>query len=259
MRGAPRLTGYALYRHVAGQRFKGGELLGGMEPVQVTLRVRTRGDFSEITRRFRSASICLWCNRESDVSEVAVDDPSEAGPVAEALREAGEEFVEASKGRLLIVDTRCTCTRENSVHPHMDDLNLIRLSPIVYHAGEETHQLVALRHGDLEELLARIEGLGFTYQVLYKAPLRGGLGGFLSLPLDSLAGGLTGRQLEALLAAYREGYYEYPRRMDVQGIAARRGVPRSTYREHLSRAENKLIRGIAPYLELNRLARRRRP
>lgn len=228
-----------------------------MEPVQVTLRVRARGDFTEITGRFPSASIYLWCNRESDVSEVRVEDPEEARLVADALREAGEAATETSEGRLLIVDERCTCTHENSVHPHMDDLNLVRLSPVVYHAGQETHQFVALHHEDLEALLSRIEGLGFAYEILHKAPLRGGLGGFLSLPLEALTGSLTEKQVDALLTAYREGYYTYPRGSDVQEIAERHRIPRSTYREHLSRAENKLMKELAPYLELKRAGRRR--
>jgi predicted DNA binding protein len=219
-------------------------------PIQVTLKVKTEGSFTEITRRFQSSSIYLWCNRENDVSELRIADPTEVAGVMEALRAAGEKVSESGEGRLIIPSTRCTCTNLNSVHTQMDELNILSLLPIVYHSGEETHQIVAFRREDLEALFQRIETAGWSHRVTHMAELRGGLGGFLTLPVDAVAGSLTEKQADALLTAYRSGYYEFPRRRDVQEIAEQIGAPRTTYREHLAKAENKLIRSLAPYLEM---------
>jgi hypothetical protein len=46
------------------------------------------------------------------------------------------------------------------------------------------------------------------------------------------------------------GYYQTPRRVNVQTIADRAGVPRTTLQEHLNKAENKLIASIVPQIQL---------
>ena len=51
-------------------------------------------------------------------------------------------------------------------------------------------------------------------------------------------------------AAYNSGYYQAPRRVNVQSIADRVKVPRTTLQEHLNKAENKLISSIIPQIQL---------
>jgi len=41
-----------------------------------------------------------------------------------------------------------------------------------------------------------------------------------------------------------------PRRADVQTIAAKERVPRTTFQEHLKKAENKLLAALVPYIQL---------
>ena len=62
--------------------------------------------------------------------------------------------------------------------------------------------------------------------------------------------GLTEKQVDALLTAHRYGYYYLPRRADVQTIADRIQVPRTTFQEHLKKAENKLIAAFIPYVQM---------
>jgi len=45
-----------------------------------------------------------------------------------------------------------------------------------------------------------------------------------------------------------------PRKTDVQTIASRRRVPRTTFQEHLKKAENKLVSSVIPYIELYKRA-----
>jgi predicted DNA binding protein len=55
---------------------------------------------------------------------------------------------------------------------------------------------------------------------------------------------LTDKQEEAIELAYKEGYYDYPRRIELCGLAHLQGVRTSTFQEHLRKAEKKLM----PYL-----------
>jgi len=57
----------------------------------------------------------------------------------------------------------------------------------------------------------------------------------------SFAPDLTHKQFESLQTAFKLGYYEYPRETTLTKCAKDRGIAFSTFQEHLSRAEAKLI------------------
>ena len=55
---------------------------------------------------------------------------------------------------------------------------------------------------------------------------------------------LTQKQQEALMLALELGYYTYPRKVSVQQLAKRAHVPRTTFQEHLRKAEEKVMKII---------------
>lgn len=57
----------------------------------------------------------------------------------------------------------------------------------------------------------------------------------------SLTPTLSEKQLETLKLAYKNGYYNYPRNKTLPELAKLTNKSYSTFQEHLSRAENKLI------------------
>ena len=69
---------------------------------------------------------------------------------------------------------------------------------------------------------------------------------------NKLFGELTGKQRDALAAALDNGYYRVPKKVTTDEIAHQMGQPRTTYEEHLRKAESKVLRSVAPYLELTR-------
>ena len=72
----------------------------------------------------------------------------------------------------------------------------------------------------------------------------------LLIPASSLLSGLTEKQARALIAAIDNGYYNLPRNATAMEIARRLGVPRTSFVDHLRKAQNKLIRTIGPYVRL---------
>lgn len=52
---------------------------------------------------------------------------------------------------------------------------------------------------------------------------------------------MTKKQKEALDLAIKEGYYEYPRKIDVKKLAKKKGLAFSTFQAHLRKAEKKAI------------------
>lgn len=59
---------------------------------------------------------------------------------------------------------------------------------------------------------------------------------------------LAPKQREAIELAVKEGYYEYPRGIDLEGLGRLAGVQRQTYQENLRRAERKIIPFITEQL-----------
>ncbi len=89
---------------------------------------------------------------------------------------------------------------------------------------------------ELRKLFRWLGKRGVNFEVLSNSDAR-------SSP-ESALGGLSGQQKKALLAAYAHGYYEIPRRSHLDEIAREQKVNKSTFAEHLLKAENRLIGSI---------------
>jgi len=61
---------------------------------------------------------------------------------------------------------------------------------------------------------------------------------------------LTAKQLEAFNKAVQYGYYTLPRTISLEQLAKKLGVPRTTLREHLRKAESKLLPKLAQDISL---------
>jgi predicted DNA binding protein len=221
---------------------------------EVALKVALPNSFyADITRRFPSMSIFIWCNRENDVVEVIVRNPENYPLVMDEFRKNPWMGVieEISDNRRLYLSVHeCHCMKQDTVVRHIGELDILNIFPNVVENGWAYHRLMVFRHKDLEELLRRFDNWGWTCRILRKAPFDGFIASSLTLTTDALFSGLTERQMEALLTAHRHGYYNLPRDADVQAIAAKEKVPRTTFQEHLKKAENKLVAALVPHMKL---------
>ena len=68
---------------------------------------------------------------------------------------------------------------------------------------------------------------------------------------SSLFGGLTRKQVQALVFALENGYYQVPKKVTTEEMANKLRLPRTTYEEHLRKAEGKVLRSMAPYLSMS--------
>ena len=92
-------------------------------------------------------------------------------------------------------------------------------------SGWRYYRLIVFKHRDLEELLGRLDKWGWHYKILRKTPFDGFVATSLTMSADAKFSGLTERQMKAILAAHRNGYYNLPRAADVKAIAAKQKVP----------------------------------
>jgi len=68
---------------------------------------------------------------------------------------------------------------------------------------------------------------------------------------SNLLGGLTGNQAEVLVVTLDSGYYTVLKKSTTEAVAARVGLPRTTFEEHLRKAESKVMLSVAPYMQFS--------
>jgi predicted DNA binding protein len=209
--------------------------------------------FIDLTRRFPSASVFIWCNKENDVIEVVVRNPEDYPLVMEEIHSVHiNDVIEevADERRLYLNVNGCDCMNKDTIVRHIGKLNILNIFPNMIENGWAYHRLIVFKHKDFEELLKRFDKWNWLYKILRKAPFDGFVSSSLTMLADALFSSLTEKQMEAVLAAHRYGYYNLPRAADVKAIAAKEKVPRTTFQEHLMKAENKLVGALIPNIKL---------
>jgi predicted DNA binding protein len=207
--------------------------------------------FGNISRKFPSLKMFQWCNREHEVLELIIETHEDYAILMEEISKlSGIIDVLSDRNKVHLVTKSCFCSNENSVTKNIDACNLLHVAPVVYEKGWEYFRVIAFRHEDLEELLQRLEEKGFVFEILRKVPFDSFIASSLTLTADTLFSDLTEKQTDALLTAYRNGYYQLPRKANVQEIAFKMRVPRTTFQEHVKKAENKLVAALVPYIQL---------
>ena len=218
---------------------------------EIVFKVSHDCPFSNISRKFPSLQMFSWCNRDHDVFELIVEEQEAYSSVMEEISKF-DGIIETSSDdhTVHLVTTNCSCNKENSVNINIDAFNLLLVPPMIYEQGWEYYRVIAFRHEDWQGLLHRLQELGFVVELLRKVPFDGFIASSLTLTADALFSNVTEKQMDALLTAYSHGYYRLPRKADVQTIASKKRVPRTTFQEHLKKAENKLITSLVPYINL---------
>jgi predicted DNA binding protein len=222
-----------------------------MTLVEVAFKITHDCPYCDISKKYPRLKMFDWCNREYDVIELIMDEADAYSAVIDEISKI-EGIVEKSSDlhNAHFFVKKCYCKAEDSVTRILDEFDLLQISPIIYRHGWEYYRLIAFRHEDLRALMERFEKRGFKYEVLRKVDFEGFIASSLTLTADALFSDLTERQIDALLTAYSNGYYSLPRKANVQDIARKKKVSRTTYQEHLKKAENKLVASLVPYVQL---------
>jgi O-6-methylguanine DNA methyltransferase len=121
----------------------------------------------------------------------------------------------------------------------------IVVPPLRWESGLVSVEVLQTRPG----LVARVQR-SFPVKVARKRPVAEHAGAREVLRDSLLLPSLTKKQAQALVAALDAGYYDLPRRVTTLDVARRLGVARSTFEEHLRRAEGQLVGALAPLARL---------
>ncbi len=102
----------------------------------------------------------------------------------------------------------------------------------------------------MRKLLVELESFCNVEIISRRAIPSGAVKETMLVSTAALFGGLTGKQVHALVFALENGYYQLPKKMTSEEMANKLRLPRTTYEEHLRKAEAKVLRSMAPYLSM---------
>ncbi|MEF8809154.1 helix-turn-helix domain-containing protein, partial [Natronomonas sp.] len=151
---------------------------------------------------------------------------------------------------LHVVTQSCLCSLEDSIIERFEEYNTLYQPPTIHRQGWEHYTVIAFDESDVRDLLNDLEA-DRDIEVLSKTAItEQAIPHSMLAPVDRLFEAVTDRQLAALRLALESGYYEQPRKTSLRDLAKKTNVARSTYEEHLRKAENKLLTNAGQFLRL---------
>jgi len=223
-----------------------------MTLTQIEFKAQHDCPFNNLSKRFPSATMALWCNRETEILEVKSDDAASLNRIDEELKEMKSivRKVFSRKTGRIAVTMKCSCTLSNSIVRHIDQHNCLQIPPTVYSGGWEFYKIISFRHKDVKELFGSLDGKAILEIISSRQLYNGEIHDSLCVSLSDLFSRLTEKQITAFLEAYDSGYYRIPKKITAAELARKIHLSRTTFEEHLRKAENKVLSAIVPYLQL---------
>jgi predicted DNA binding protein len=221
-----------------------------MSMYETSIRVKHECPYREISERYPDLTIREWPLSDCQVLEITsettpteelLDDISQIGTV---LHESEDE------DGYHVVTQSCLCSLEQSIIDRFEEHNCLYQSPTIYRQGWEHYTVVAFDGEDIRDLLGDLRS-DREIELLSKTSIsETQIPHSMLAPANQLFENLTDRQLAALQLALERGYYEQPRKTSLRDLAEQTTVARSTYEEHLRKAENKLLTNAGEFLRL---------
>lgn len=222
--------------------------------MQVSIKLRPKWDILRLTDSYPSLTITDWCNFDTDFYQLRTDDGSEMMPASRAFlalrKELGftlQKKIDAADNSSIYVMS-CAHSRRGSIEQIMQKHSCMPLMPLIYRNGWLEIGGVCLDEDRLPAMFKRLGRIG-ELEVARKSRVDSDLlRESLMIPTGSLVSSITKKQAESLLAAVGYGYYAVPRRVRFEDISEAVSMPRTTFEEHVRKAEGKVMSAVAPYL-----------
>ncbi|WP_117594359.1 helix-turn-helix domain-containing protein [Haloprofundus halophilus] len=221
-----------------------------MSLYEASIRVEHECPYRKISERHPDLTIREWPLSDCQVLEIS----SETTPTDELLEEIGQigtvlHESEDDSGYHVVTQS-CLCSLEESIIDRFEEHNCLYQSPTIYRQGWEHYTVVAFDSEDIRDLLGDLRA-DREIELLSKTSIsETQIPHSMLAPANQLFENLTDRQLAALQLALESGYYEQPRKTSLRELAGKTAVARSTYEEHLRKAENKLLTNAGQVLRL---------
>ncbi len=213
--------------------------------------------FNDLSRKYPRAVIMHWCNHKKDVMEITCDDIDLFNSINEGVKQIEKDLgVKVlrrtfSSSHVQLVVQNCGCHNiKTAISPCIEKHNCMKIEPAVYRDGWEWYRMIAFNQKDIKKLFESLEKFANVEIISRKTSPENSLRDSFVISANALVGELTEKQVLALLSALSQGYYRVPKKATADEIASRMGVPRTTFEEHLRKAESKVLYALTPYIHL---------
>jgi len=215
------------------------------------LKIQHPCPFCELSSSFPDVEMVLWCNGSNEILQISSSAPSKLPEILKAARKMLGFREMVQDGRCAITISRaCECRKYRSIMSIAGECDVWLIPPVTYLNGWETHRVLSEGRAPLQRFIAEVKRKG-KVEILSHQP-RENLDAVndLSVIPVHIFGGLTPRQIRALVLAFENGLLDIPAKARMERVARGEGVSRSTFGEHLRKAQLKLIRNSYPFLKL---------
>ena len=222
-----------------------------MRYIESWVRVRHPCPFCEFSQRFPDAEMTLWVSALTDLFQVAYPvnyDVGEMLEVGKDLLEYSEAYHDSTS--ILFLTQQPYIEEIDSIMAVATETDCMLVPPMTFHDGWETHRLVTRSQDNVRRFVNEVEKKGeievLSLRSLDHMDLMNDVGVVPGILLE----GLTNKQAYMLTAAYESGLFDVPARAKMDKVAERVGLSRSTFGEHLRKAEYEVLKNLYPFLKL---------
>ncbi len=222
-----------------------------MRYIESWVRVKHPCPFCEFSERFPEAEMTLWVSALTDLFQVTypgnyqVEDMLEAGKDLLAYSEAYHDA-----NSILFLTQQPFIEEIESVMAVADETDCMLVPPMTFHEGWETHRLVTRSQDNVRRFVNEVSKKGQVEVLSLKSLDHMDLMNDVGVVPGLLLEGLTDKQAYVLTAAYESGLFDVPARAKMDEVANRVGLSRSTFGEHLRKAEYEVLKNLYPFLKL---------
>lgn len=230
---------------------------------EVGFKLQRESPVNEFSQRYSEATLSIWCNHERDVLEVSYDGLTGDSVFREDLKKlvakvGGKPIRKTlSQDHAQFVVACQSAKAKYSTSVAIEKNNCLLLQPVVYSRGWEWYRVIALSPKDLRRMFESLDK-ACTVEIYSRSAVdEGSMQDTLVISTSDLFHELSAKQAQALMLALDEGYYRVPKRATTGAIASRVSLPRTTFEEHLRKAESKVMLSVAPYIQFTEKTRKR--
>ncbi len=221
----------------------------------VSLKLDHSLPFCGLSKLFPAVSIQRWCNLQVDILEfqASKEDAEKLEPaLTKMLKGLGGRLIRFNRysSRNLEAVIGCRCATDNSTVAMIEWAGCIPVMPVSYRGGQEYCRVLAFTKDTLNDAISNLSKMSKLEIESRSVIPRESARGAITVPVDEFLGTLTKKQLAAFMAAMQMGYYGMPKGATIDEIASKQGMKRSTYEEHLRKAELKILQAVRPYAGL---------
>lgn len=224
---------------------------------ETTFKLQHDCAINDLSKEYPYLHMSSWCNSEVDVLEISADDEAAFERFQKGMyhfeKKLHTKFVRKSESsrNIQMLIRHCNCNEIPApVTPVFEKNNCLEIQPATYTGGWEYYRVISFREKDLRNVFATLEKYCTIEVISRRAIPSGAVKETMLVSTATLFGGLTRKQVQALVFAVENGYYQVPKKVTTEEMASKLKLPRTTYEEHLRKAEGKVLRSMAPYISM---------